>query len=136
VFQIKKILNYFFKDQETDNTINILTEDKDIIIVSTLFDCQTNNMICAIDAKPHKSDDPRMAQQAECLGHLLNKICRNNVELTELMINNIEILKKKSYDHLLFYNNVLFFWKHLIENEKKSIKEDAPVVRPTQVFKN
>ena len=135
MFQINQLIKRFFTKKELDRP-NILTEDKDIIMVSILLDCQTNDIISVIDAKPYSPDDLRMVKQAESFGLTLNKLCGNNIELTELMIYNIDVLKKKSNDHLLFYNNVLFFWKHLVENQKTASKDDMPVIRPTQVFKH
>lgn len=135
MFQINQLIKRFFTKKELDRP-NILTEDKDIIMVSILLDCQTNDIISVIDAKPYSPDDLRMVKQAESFGLTLNKLCGNNIELTELMIYNIDALKKKSNDHLLFYNNVLFFWKHLVENQKTTSKDDMPVIRPTQVFKH
>lgn len=132
---IKKWLSKLFNQQNIKES-NILTEDKDLIILSVLLDCQTNAVIASIDVKPYSIDDNKMIKQAEALGSMLNRICSNNLELTELIINSIEHLKKQSTNHLLFYTNVLFFWKHLLANSPKNTTDNSPVIRPTQVFNN
>ena len=135
MFKINQLIKRFFRKKELDRP-NILIEDKDIIMVSVLLDCQTNDIISVIDAKPYMAEDSRMTKQAESFALMLNRICGENVDLIELIIDNINVLKKKSNDHLLFYSNVLFFWKHLADNQKQTHQDNTALVRPTQVFKH
>lgn len=134
MFKINKLMGYFFKKKEQESTI--VTEDKDLILISVLMDCKTNKIASIIDADPYDVEDHRMIKQAESLGFMLNQLCGDSVELTELMLNNIELLKKNSNNRLLFYNNVLFFWQRSIEQRKGHKDDDLPLIKPTQVFKH
>jgi len=135
MFKINKLISYFFKKKEQESTI--ATEDKDLVLISVLMDCKTNKIASIIDAYPYDIEDNRMIKQAESLGLMLNQLCGDSIGLTELMLNNIELLKKNSNNNLLFYNNVLFFWQRSLEQRNKGSKDDdLPLIRPTQVFKH
>jgi hypothetical protein len=109
--------------------------NKDIFVINFVLDCGAQELVLTVDVFPYDINDPRMVSQAENFARLLFKVSKNNTYVTELILENLQIIKQKSEKNSLFVTNVLFFWQHLLESQKMEL-EDIPVIRPISVFKN
>jgi len=109
--------------------------NKDIFVINFVLDSGTQQLVSTIEFFPYDINDPRMVSQAENFARLIFKVSKNNTYVTQLILENLEIIKQKSENNYLFVTNVLFFWQQLLQNQKMEL-DDIPMIRPISVFKN
>lgn len=126
----------FFWKKEPKSTSLLLAKEQDLSLISIAIDTKTEQVGLFIDVRPYNIDDKQMIPQAEKLAKGLHFLCGDTTYLTQLVLDNIDVLKKKSDNNAVFFDNVLFFWNHYISNTtKQNSLDNDPVVKPTRVFK-
>lgn len=130
------LISKFFGSKKEKFQSNILADEQDVSLVNIAIDTKTEQIGLFIDVRPYDIDDKRMIPQAEKLAKGFHILCGSSVYLTELLLDNIDALKKKSDRNSVFFDNVLFFWNHYLSKTTKIQNLDNdPVVKPTRVFK-
>lgn len=130
------ISKLFFWRKKTEPDSLLLANEQDVSLISIAIDTKTEQIGLFIDVRPYNIDDKKMIPQAEKLAKGLHVLCGDTAYLTELLLDNINALKKKSDNNAVFFDNVLFFWNHYVSNTTKQQNLDNdPVVKPTRVFK-
>jgi hypothetical protein len=131
------LISKFFFWQKKTNKSSILANEQDVSLISVAIDTKTEQIGLFIDVHPYNIEDKRMIPQAEKLAKGFHILCGDSVYLTQLVLDNIDVLKKKSDNNSVFFDNVLFFWNHYLSNTTKtqSGSDNDPVIKPTRVFK-
>lgn len=130
---VKKIWQSIFSKHKTE--INQHHEDLNISIgidtvtekISFIINTNITNLV----------DDNSNIYKCEKIAFFLSLLSYNNRYMSDLICAHIEEQKKISHQHLLFYNNILFFWKQYltIKNDSSITNNSGPLISPTKAFK-
>lgn len=130
---IKRIYEFFVPKKKDSDNVSLL-HNEDISLISIFIDTKTENIGLILDIPINEENNDNWAIQAEKLAFSLFQLCSNNAFLTKLVLDQIQIVKKQSIKHTLFFDNVLFFWNHTLSH--RQIYDNEPIIRPSKTFKN
>lgn len=135
---IKKIYNYFIPKKQILAYDNIHTniESTDITI-NISANIESEKIFCKIctDVDDIMTNDSSIIK-CEKIAYFLSLICENNKYVAELVFHNMEEQKQISNQHLLFYDNILFFLKQYLSLKKNiSSYNNDPLIKPSKAFK-
>jgi hypothetical protein len=126
---IKKI---FRKSKESDN------ESKpNVLNINISVNVETLDSEFNLDLSSLKIEE-NITEQTEKIGNVLSILTYKNSYLTEAVLRYINKEKQTptNSDNILYYNNILFFWKEYIllrDNVLASASE--PIIKPSKAFK-
>lgn len=135
---IKKLCNFFGykKDIQTQNNTFFNTELVDVNI-NISANIESENIFCKIDTNIEDiMTNSDSIIKCEKIAYFLSVICENNKYISELLIHNMQEQKQISDQHLLFYDNVLFFLKQYLSLKKNMfVYSHEPLIKPLKAFK-
>lgn len=117
--------NEFFQSEHSDVSMRISAN------------IDSENIFCKIDTNVDDiMNSPSSITKCEKIAYFLSVVCENNKYMTSLLAHNMEEQKQISDKHLLFYDNVLFFWKQYLSLKKNvSSYNNDPLIKPSRAFK-
>lgn len=138
---VKKFFLSFFnksiskKDEEL-NTEFFNSELSDVTIRISA-NIETENIFCKIDTNVDDIlSNASSISKCEKIAYVLSVICENNKYMIDLLSHNMEEQKQISDKHLLFYDNIIFFWKQYLSIKKNiSSYNNDPLIKPSRAFK-
>jgi len=134
---IKKLISIFIQSKNTSEiklSNDIQSTD---ITINISANIETEQIFCKIntDVEDIISNSSSISK-CEKIAYFLSLICDNNKYLTDLIYHNIEEQKQISNQHLLFYDNIVFFLKQYLSLKKTiSSYTNDPLIRPSKAFK-
>lgn len=135
---INYIKNLFYKQPDTFNAKAKDIKDNHSIKLIITGDINTQQIFCEIETKIcDLLENNSATERCEQLAFFLYLLCNNNKHVTSLILDNIELQKKRSAQHSLFYENILYFLKHyLVMKHNISLDISEPLIKPTRAFVN
>lgn len=135
---IKKLISIFIKPKIIDSDTKLSSDIEPTDVTVTLSaNIETEQIFCKVntDVEDILSNSSSISK-CEKIAYFLSLICDNNKYLIDLLYHNMEEQKQISNQHLLFYDNILFFLKQYLSLKKTiSSYTNDPLIKPSKAFK-
>lgn len=139
---IKKFFLSFFSNRSVSKEdIELNTELSNTgptdITISISANVDTESVFCKIDTNVEDIlSNSSSISKCEKIAYVLSVICENNKYMIDLLSHNMQEQKQISDKHLLFYDNIIFFWKQYLSLKKNiSSYNNDPLIKPSRAFK-
>jgi len=134
---IKKLVSIFIRPKIVSDTKLTNDTGSTDVTITVSANIETEHIFCKIntDVEDILSNSSSISK-CEKIAYFLSLICDNNKYLIDLIYHNMEEQKQISNQHLLFYDNVLFFLKQYLSLKKTiSSYTNDPLIKPSKAFK-
>lgn len=138
---IKKFFSSLFNKsiskKDTESDIKFFNSELSDVTVCISANIETENIFCKIDTNVEDIlSNSSSISKCEKIAYVLSVICENNKYMINLLSHNMEEQKQISDKHLLFYDNIIFFWKQYLSIKKNiSSYNNDPLIKPSRAFK-
>lgn len=132
---IKNLYNFVYSYGFKNKTKQDILSTEINISIST--NIESEKIICKIDTDAGIIMTNNFSiLKCEKIAYFLSLVCDNNKYITNLILYSIEEQKQISNQHLLFYDNILYFLKQYLYIKKNVISyNNDPLIKPLKAFK-